>query len=75
MGCIADEVQAAMALALPEVQNVTGTTMAKPGDLPYGVYQTMDYARLVAPLCAAVGELKNQVTELKLQVQKRKSRT
>ena len=78
LGCIADEVKAVMASELPEVQNVTGSTMHKPGDLPYQEYLTMDYSRLTAPLCAAVSELRNQVAELKLQVsqlQKRKSRT
>ena len=42
--------------------------MAKPGDLGYQEYLTLDYSRLVAPLCAAVGELRNQRAELKLQV-------
>ena len=75
MGCIADEVQEVMTSELPEVENVIGSTMHKPGDMEYQEYLTLDYSRLVAPLCAAVCELKKQVEELKNQVAtKRKTR-
>ena len=70
MGCIADEVEAALASELPEVQNVVGSTMAKPGDMGYGEFLTLDYARLVAPLCAAVGELRREVAALSARLQK-----
>ena len=69
LGCIADEVKAVMASELPEVQNVTGSTMHKPGDLPYQEYLTMDYGRLVAPLCAAVGQLRKEIDELRQKLQ------
>ena len=46
VGCIADEVREVMTSALPEVQNVTGSTMHKPGDSPYQEYLTLDYSRL-----------------------------
>ena len=70
MGCIADEVQAVMSSELPAVQNVVGSTMAKPGDMEYGEFLTLDYARLVAPLCAAVGELRREVAALSARLQK-----
>ena len=69
MGCIADEVKQVMASELPEVENATGSTMAKPGDLPYQEYLTLDYSRLVAPLCAAVGQLRTEIDELRQKVQ------
>ena len=72
MGCIADEVKQVMTSELPAVQNVTGSTMAKPGDLPYQEYLTMDYSRLVAPLCAAVGQLRKEIDELKQNMQELK---
>ena len=58
-----------MAAAMPQVENVVGSTMASPGDMDRGEFLTMDYARLVAPLCAAVGELRRQVADLKQQLQ------
>ena len=50
VGCIADEVKAVMEAALPQVENVTGSTMASPGDMERGEFLTMDYSRLTALL-------------------------
>ena len=69
VGCIADEVKAVMAAELPQVENLVGSTMASPGDMDRGEFLTMDYSRLCAPLCAAVGELRNQVAALSARVQ------
>ena len=68
VGCIADEVKAVMEAALPQVEKLTGSTMASPGDMERGEYLTMDYSRLTALLCGAVGELSRQVAELKQQL-------
>ena len=38
------------------------------GDADRDEYLTMDYSRLCAPLCAAVGELRNQVAALSAHV-------
>ena len=69
LGCIADEVKATMASELPEIENVTGSTMAKPGDMDYQEYLTLDYSHLVAPLCASVGQLRREINELRQKVQ------
>jgi len=73
VGCIADEVRDVMAAALPQVENVVGSTMASPGDMERGEFLTMDYSRLTSLLCGAVGELKKQVAELKAQVQQQQT--
>ena len=72
IGCIADEVQAVMTSTLPAVEHVIGSTMAKPGDMDYQEYLTLDYSRCVSPICAAEGELKKQVEELTSQVSQRR---
>ena len=69
VGCIADEVKAVIAAELPQVENLVGSTMASPGDMERGEFLTMDYSRLCAPLCAAVGELRNQVAALSARAQ------
>ena len=74
VGCIADEVKAVMEAALPQVENVVGSTMASPGDKERDEYLTMDYSRLTAILCGAVGELSKQVSELKAQQQQQTKR-
>ena len=58
---------------MPHVENVVGSTMASPGDMERGEFLTMDYSRLCAPLCAAVGELRNQVAALSARVQELES--
>ena len=68
VGCIADEVKAVMEAALPQVENLTGSPMASPGDMERGEILTMNYSRLTALPGGAVGELSKQVSELKQQV-------
>ena len=65
IGCIADEVKETMTSVLPQVENLTGSTMASPGDMDYQEFLTLDYSRLTAPLCAAITELRKEVAELK----------
>ena len=64
-----------MEAALPQVENVVGSTMASPGDMERDKYLTMDYSRLTSLLCGAVGELSKQVTELKAQQQLQRTKT
>ena len=62
LGHIADEVEAA--LAELGVTNVTGTTNAAPGDLPYSSFKTLDYARIVPLLVSGINSLAARVQEL-----------
>ena len=74
IGCIADEVKETMTSVLPQFENLTGSTMASPGDMDYQEFLTLDYSRLTAPLCAAITELRKEVAELKqLQSTRKKS--
>ena len=63
-----------METAMPQVENVVGSTMASPGDMGRDEYLTMDYSRLTALLCGAVGELSKQVSELKAQQQTKRKK-
>ena len=74
IGCIADEVKETMTSVLPQVQNLTGSTMASPGDMEYQEFLTLDYSRLTAPLCAAITELRKEVAELKQQLQPKRKK-
>ena len=62
LGHIADEVEAA--LAELGVSNATGSTNAAPGDLPYGSFKTLDYARIVPLLVSGINSLAARVREL-----------
>ena len=62
LGHIADEVEEA--LADLGVSNVTGATNYAPGELPYGVYKTLDYARIVPLLVSDVNELTQRLQQL-----------
>ena len=62
LGHIADQVESA--LSELEVSNVTGATNYAPGELPYGVYKTLDYARLVPLLISSINTLAARVQEL-----------
>ena len=46
------------------VSNIAGETCYAPGDLPYGVYKTLDYARLVPLLVSSINSLAARVKEL-----------
>ena len=46
------------------VSNVTGATNYAPGDLPYGEFKTLDYARLVHLLVSSINTLSARVQEL-----------
>ena len=75
LGHIADVVEEAVADL--GVSNIAGETFYAPGDLPYGEFKTLDYARITPLLVSAVNTLAATVTELQQQVQqlqKRKSR-
>ena len=63
LGHIADEVEAA--LAELGVSNVTGSTNAAPGDLPYQSFKTLDYARIVPLIVSVVNTLSARVQELR----------
>ena len=67
LGFIADAVEEATADL--GVSNVTGATNWAPGDLPYGVYKTLDYARIVPLLVSGMNTLSETVQQLTQQVQ------
>ena len=71
MGHIADEVEEA--LADLGISNVTGETNYAPGDLPYGVYKTLDYARLVPLLLSGLNSLAARVQELESAPKKKRN--
>ena len=67
LGFIADVVEDATSDL--GISNVTGSTYNAPGELPYGVYKTLDYARLVPLLVSSINTLAASVQELQQQVQ------
>ena len=71
LGHIADEVEEA--LADLGISNVTGETNYAPGDLPYGVYKTLDYARLVPLLLSGLNSLAARVQELESAPKKKRN--
>ena len=62
LGHVADEVE--VALAELGVSNVTGSTRAAPGDLPYGSFKTLDYACIVPLLASGINRLADRAHEL-----------
>ena len=70
LGHIADQVEDAIAEL--GISNVTGSTNASPGDLPYGEFKTLDYSRLVPLLVSAVNTLSAIVYELEAKLSKSK---
>ena len=73
LGHIADEVEEA--LAELGVANVSGATNYAPGDLPYGVYTTLQYDRMVPLLVSIINSLAGRVQELESAPKKKRNGT